>query len=263
MRPHPILTALPHLIVAAVGAAAIKLYYSSAGVNELTWVLAPTTFLVELVTGSNFRFEAGVGYMSGDHTFLIAASCSGVNFLITAFLMMSFAWVLRSRTRPAFYFVPISLCTAYLVTLIANTVRISTAMQIRHLDPASIGLTADQIHRFEGIVVYFSFLVLLYSVGEKLTSGDKQECPPSGPLPWLFPLGTYYATTLGIPLVTSFLRGGPAKEGVWEHGVFVILVPAGLLALLTAVRSIRSSRVDSSVPFIDTSRTLSCPFADQ
>ena len=68
---------------------ALKYYYSTATVNELRWILAPTTFLVELLTWSNFTFESHAGYMSADRTFLIAAPCAGVNFLIIAFLMLA------------------------------------------------------------------------------------------------------------------------------------------------------------------------------
>src|SRR5688572_13877482 len=68
---------------------ALKSFYSTASVNDLRWILAPTTFLVELITGKQFVFESRAGYMSADHTFLIAASCSGVNFLIISFLVLA------------------------------------------------------------------------------------------------------------------------------------------------------------------------------
>src|SRR5262245_21103434 len=75
--------------VVLVSVFALKLYYSSANANELRWILAPTTALVELVTGRSFSFEPYAGYMIEDHSFLIASSCAGVNFMITAFLMLA------------------------------------------------------------------------------------------------------------------------------------------------------------------------------
>ena len=94
-------------LVVIVGAAAlIKLYYSTASVNELRWILAPTTALVEFITGTSFEFESYAGYMSSDHTFLIAASCAGVNFLITSFLMLSLRklWQDRGKQIPWSFF---------------------------------------------------------------------------------------------------------------------------------------------------------------
>src|SRR5689334_5204226 len=72
------------LAVVVLCALALKFYYSTATPNELRWILAPTTALVELLSGRSFEFESFTGYMSSDHTFVIAVSCAGVNFLITA-----------------------------------------------------------------------------------------------------------------------------------------------------------------------------------
>ena len=77
------------LVIVLLCAVVVKLYYSTTGVNQLRWILAPTTFVVELISGSRFEFESYAGYMSSDRKFLIAASCAGVNFLITSFLMLS------------------------------------------------------------------------------------------------------------------------------------------------------------------------------
>src|SRR5712691_8663665 len=85
------------LVVVVLCAAVVKLYYSTASVNQLRWILAPTTLLVELVSGSRFEFESHAGYINSDHSFVIAASCAGVNFLITAFLMLSLRKLWRAR----------------------------------------------------------------------------------------------------------------------------------------------------------------------
>src|ERR1044071_7299112 len=75
----------------------LKWFYSSATVDQLRWILWPTTKLVELVTGAQFAFESRAGYMNIEHTFLIAASCAGVNFLITAFVMLGLRKLWRNR----------------------------------------------------------------------------------------------------------------------------------------------------------------------
>jgi hypothetical protein len=187
-------------------ALALKLYYSAASANQLRWILAPTTALVELVSGASFEFEANAGYLSGDRKFLIAASCAGVNFLITAFLMLalrklwrdqnpnrtidsatsrgsaksididtanstlSTASLLNRFSLRAWSFIPLAALFAYLATLVANTARISIALWLRRLPLGTGWLSAGQLHRLEGIFVYFGFLLLLFLISEKLSS---------------------------------------------------------------------------------------------
>src|SRR4029077_21279921 len=138
-----------------------------ASADELRWILAPTTFLVELVTGKQFAFESRAGYMSSDHTFLIAASCAGVNFLLTAFLMLSLSRVWKGRTR-SWLFIPASLIAAYATALLANALRIVIALKLQGSSISSSWLDGGEIHRVEGIVVYFGFLLMLYLLSEKL-----------------------------------------------------------------------------------------------
>src|SRR5215218_4974573 len=85
------------LAIVALCALALKQYYSTATANELRWILAPTTALVELLSGRSFAFESYTGYMSSDHIFVIAVPCAGVNFLLTAFLMIALRRLWRER----------------------------------------------------------------------------------------------------------------------------------------------------------------------
>lgn len=245
------------LIVVVLCAVAVKLYYSTASVNQLRWILAPTTRLVELVSGSRFEFESYAGYISSDRSFVIAASCAGVNFLITAFLMLSLRKLWRGRSQNqseqfndlGWRFIPIAGAVAYLATLVANTVRISTALQLRGLPREVEWLSGNQLHRFEGIFIYFGFLLLLFLASEKMEYAPVG--PAHGDLPRdhyrllrqsLFPLLIYYATALGIPLVNSAYRSGPAAGDFLEHSVFVLLTPLLLIFPLTILRFYKAQR---------------------
>ena len=249
------------LVVVLLCAGALKFFYSAASVNQLRWILAPTTFLVELVTGTRFQFESYAGYMSSDHTFLIAASCAGVNFLITAFLMLSLGKLWRARSQKlAWRFIPIAAVFAYVATLVANTVRISTALRLRSMPLAISWLTPDELHRLEGILIYFGFLLLLLMVSEKMSyrnltsrSSDRSASLSSEELSGsarrsgllrscLFALLVYYATTLGIPLVTGAYRPGAVSTGFWEHSLFVLLTPLVLILPLAVFRFFRGQR---------------------
>ena len=251
---------LVQLIVILFCAVGLKYFYSTTSVNQLRWILAPTTALVEIISGQSFQFESHAGYINSDHSFLIAASCAGVNFLITAFLMLALGHLWRNRSqRLSWKFVPYTALIAYLVTLVANTVRITTALQLRSMRVESGLLSPGQLHRFEGIFIYFGFLLLLYVISDFLSgaappaadeSGVRKEClagntgalifgkqtravalhslnADAGPRRrvtfqrCLFPLALYYGTTLGIP----FLNGAFRQADFWEHSVFVLLIP--------------------------------------
>ena len=202
------------LAVVLLCALALKFYYSTATPDELLWILAPTTAMVELLSGRSFAFESYTGYMSSDHRFVIAVPCAGVNFLLTAFLMLSLRRLWRERLQGVSWrFLPITIATAYVATLIANTIRICVALEIQRRSIEVSWLSDNQLHRLEGIVVYFGFLLVLFMLTERFDSGRR----------WLFfPLVIYYGTTLGIPLLNgSFRQGMP----FWEHFVFVLVLP--------------------------------------
>ena len=205
-------------------ALALKYFYSTASVNELRWILAPTTVLVELLSGKSFEFESYTGYMSSDHTFVIAAPCAGVNFLLTAFVMLALRQLWRDRFQATGWnLLLVNAVIAYAATLIANTVRIVVALQGIELS----GLTRNQVHRLEGIVVYFGFLLLLFVAIERFESAK------SSAKRLALPLLIYYATTLGIPLVNGAYR---EYASFWEHFVFVLILPLILVVPLVLFR---------------------------
>lgn len=243
---------LGQVILILLCAAGLKYFYSTTSVNQLRWILAPTTGLVELISGQSFQFESHAGYINSDHSFLIAASCAGVNFLITAFLMLSLGHLWRNRTQSlSWTFLPCAALIAYLATLVANTVRITTALELRAMRIESSLLSPAQLHRFEGIFIYFGFLLLLYVLSERLSRAPEKAAadgfarPISGNITGLvFPLIIYYGTTLGIP----FLNGAFRQGDFWEHSAFVLLIPlvfvipfAGLLFLRRTGRAIKHS----------------------
>ena len=203
----------------------LKYFYSISSVNDLRWILAPTTFLVELITGTEFRFESNAGYLSDDRTFLIALPCSGVNFLIIAFLMLTVGAIWREWPNAVRWrSLPISAAVAYVTTLIANTTRIAIAMWLQHVD---LGYDYEDVHRIEGIIVYFGFLLLLFFAAEKFARGDlRLHRPPRSVMRRIaIPVLVYYGFTLGIPLA-----GGAFRDAeFWKHAVVVFVTSAAVM----------------------------------
>jgi exosortase K len=208
----------------AIAAVALKAFYSTASANDLRWVLAPTAFLAGFVSGETFTFEGYAGYMSSDGSFLIAAPCAGLNFLIAAFLMLSVLWLWR-EDGVSWTFLPAAFAIAYVTTIVANTVRIAAALELHRMDPPMVWVNPEELHRIEGILVYFGFLLVLFVIADTCL---RQEPRTGGRLiAWsLLPLGIYWATTLGIPLV----NGAHEKHARFlEHAAFVVVTPTLLM----------------------------------
>jgi exosortase K len=225
------------LLVVGLCALTTKLFYSSASPDDLRWILGPTTFMVELLSGRSFAFESHAGYMSSDHTFLIAASCAGVNFLMASFLLLTLRRLWNSRFQAInWWFIPAAAAVAYAGTLIANTTRICIALELqRH--PLDISwLSGAQVHRLEGIIVYFGFLLLLFLFTERFEASNRVRLAGV----FGFPLLVYYGVTVGIPLANGSFRQGVA---FWEHLAFVITVPLLLVIPIAVFHKVRTARL--------------------
>jgi exosortase K len=144
---------------------AMKRYYSVAGADDLWWILSPTARLAGGMTGASFVGEPGAGYLSREHLFLIEKSCAGINFMIAAFGMLMFALGRRVKSFASGAIVlAVSILAGYSAAIIVNAARITIAMALAAQPFALSQLSPAQIHRLEGICVYFAGLVVLYEL---------------------------------------------------------------------------------------------------
>jgi exosortase K len=150
------------LAVIATAMFALKRHYSTAPVEDLRWILWPTSAMVGTLNGSTFEFEQGGGYLSRERLFLIEKSCAGVNFMIAALGMVGFGLSRNANGwRRGASIVVGSLAVSYLTAVVVNAARILVAMRLASADLASGWWTEARIHRLEGITVYFAGLLLL------------------------------------------------------------------------------------------------------
>lgn len=245
MKPKVIWSA--QLLLVLLCALGLKAFYSSATADDLVWILTPTTVLVELLSGERFEFESYAGYMSSDRRFVIAVPCAGVNFLITAFVMLALRRLWRERLQPVSWcFLPVAVMLAYVATLLANTTRIWFALG-RRADAAWVTwLTHNQLHRLEGIVIYFLFLMLLFVLTERFETANPRRFLRAS----LFPLSIYYAVTLGIPILNGSYKRGTI---FWEYSGFVIVLPLLVLlplVLFFLVKSNKRFQPDNALSFL-------------
>lgn len=151
--------------VALLVAWGLKRHYAEATAEELAWMLTPTTRLVSVITGATFEWRAGEGYFSHDRLFLIEKSCAGINFMISAFGMLTIVLCHRCAVaRSALRILGVSLLASYVAAIAVNVVRIGIALQLAHHPLWLSSLSASDVHRLEGIAVYFGGLVLLHEL---------------------------------------------------------------------------------------------------
>ena len=208
----------------------LKRYYADARVDDLRWILSPTTRIVEAVTGAAFVFERGEGYLSRDRLFLIEKSCAGINFMIAAFGMSAFVLCRRAGSMAACAAaIGESVLVSYAAAVVVNAVRIAVALWLVAHPIAATGLTAAEVHRLEGIVVYFGGLVLLCALLQQQGGVVSAFRLTGMTFRWVaVPLGWYYAITLALPLANGAAHVGARFA---EHAVIVIAVPLTLIAL--------------------------------
>jgi exosortase K len=147
----------------------LKRHYADARPDDLWWILDPTARVVGAVTGASFVAVASEGYVSHERLFVIEKSCAGVNFLAAAFGMLVFALLHRVRTPlSAVGVLGTSLAAGYAAAVLVNAARITIAMWLADHPVALSTFTAAEVHRLEGITVYFAGLVLLYELVQRV-----------------------------------------------------------------------------------------------
>ena len=242
----------------------LKYHYSTAGSDELSWILAPTASVVAHISGIGFENEARTGFVNHQHRVIIAPSCAGVNFLIIVFCMMVFYGIHRLQCRRIkLLWLIISGTCAYFLTIGVNAVRIMLSIYLYNLDIYWGWVTPQRLHRLEGVVIYFFFLCLFYMIINKgmqhvlgkISGIQKSDLPKIYSTidynRWvcalLVPLFWYVLITLGVPLANAAYRGNPARFA--EHCAMVVfgclMVGAAVYLILFGLQRFKNRRAPS------------------
>ena len=114
-------------------------------------------------------------------------------------------------------------------------------MQMQDLGPLVEWMDAEELHRLEGIVIYFGSLLLLFVLTERERSGQRlhPERTPSLIRRSVWRLSIYYSVTLGLPLANGAFRQGIT---FWRHSLFVLLTPILLITTISVLRTIKNYR---------------------
>jgi exosortase K len=225
----------------------LKYYYSHAGNDDLNWILIPTSRVVEYLSGIHFERELHIGLVNHAYRFIIVPSCAGVNFLTIAFSTLFFSFIHRLKgIGLKLLWLGISAGFAYLLTLVANALRIITAIYLYRADIYGEWVTLERVHRIEGVFIYFFFLLIAYLTVERVFQGLVPKTPGAwrSPAPegtkfihiihrCLIPFFWYSLIGLGIPLLRMAYKQDGAK--FTEHFSVVTVVCLCILLLLFLV----------------------------
>ena len=204
----------------------IKVYYGKAGSDSLLWLLAPAAWWTKAFSCQ----------------FIIAASCSGAQFMIlsAAMLIFSFTHWMNTR-RQGFLWLGVSLGGSYLYTIFINGIRILLSIRVplylqktgflRALDGR---LDSGQVHTIIGTAVFFSSLFPLYAAAEQ-AARKISVSPPAKSAQSLYPALWYFAVVLGLPFLSLACRNRLQAFIPYALVICMVCVPVLLLQLLPAV----------------------------
>jgi exosortase K len=145
-----------------------KWWHQTATAEELLFLLAPTDALVSAAIGEAGVWQIGEGYLHPSHSMIINASCTGFNFFVLSFLMLS--WLLLNCWK-AWWPLVAAFALALPLTILANTSRILTISLLSAAKPN--GISSGVWHEVQGAFVYFSILVIVAAVLQRVLAKHK------------------------------------------------------------------------------------------
>lgn len=215
--------------------AGIKWLGSRAGADELGWILAPTAWLASFLSGVDFERELRAGWVSHEEGMILGPTCSGLNFLIIAFAAFFFGFVSRFRSSRSWKWLGTSLAASFLLTIMANAIRVVAAIHLYRLDLHGSFVTPERVHRLAGVVIYCTSLLLAYLAAARFFEGKRGRAS-------LAPLGWYLAVVVGFPLAN---RAHVAQPALFLEHTAVVLAVCTLLAALVLCLPRSGARITS------------------
>lgn len=191
----------------------LRYYYGRSDCEGLLWILTPVVRLVRFVSGMDFVYLAGCGYVNHRYRFVVAPSCAGIRFLTIAMGMLIFSFVHRMNSRKQGMVWTLSAsAAAYGYTVLVNSIRILLSIHLPRVLGQVAGkegrLTAERLHTMIGTGVYFVSLLILYGLAEhvleKILNRKKAGgtvSRPAAPVCW------YAAAVLILPFMKQAAAG--------------------------------------------------------
>lgn len=137
----------------------LKYIGNNATEEFISFMTFPVTIAAQLYSGTTFNFITDKGFLSEDQFILINRSCSGINFMIITFCVNSY--FLGNRGYKIL-FIPIALLLAYPFTILINSFRVISSIQLLNLQNMISLFSPKQIHEMAGVIIFLTSLILYY-----------------------------------------------------------------------------------------------------
>lgn len=150
----------------------LKFWYTKSSNSDVLFLLKPTNELVNLATSSSSVFESEIGFFNQNLNIIINKSCSGFNFWMMVFLMLSFL-LIKFFKENKFRILAIfgALVLSYFFTIFVNVSRILFSIFMKNF----VINKYSWIHQTEGTFVYLSFLIVMYLIADYFLKKMKNE----------------------------------------------------------------------------------------
>jgi exosortase K len=217
----------------------LKYHYSRSHADDLDWMLAPTSYLVHMLSGTSFEKVERTGYVDHDSGIIIAPSCSGINFMIIVFCLSIYIGLKKAvNIYSSFKWILLSFTISYSCTVIINTFRILLSIYSFKTGVLQVWFSWETIHLLEGVLVYFVFLLIYYSLLVRFTGADPDKYPTGflkqikeGLVPMIF----YFSITLFIPIINH--GGFPPNKGFIYYAAIVMTVCPAVLLFFFSIKA--------------------------
>lgn len=142
----------------------LKYSFTLADNENLFFLLWPTNKIVIYFTSSPSQFINEKGYFFENLNIIIDKSCSGYNFWLILFLMISSLVPKYLKTNYSKLIVlPGLLLISYMITVFVNSSRIVFSILLQNLLPDNFENQYTWLHQTEGTFVYLLYLLIIYS----------------------------------------------------------------------------------------------------
>lgn len=154
----------------------LKIVFTQADNDNLFFLLKPTDRCIGILTGSTSVYLESSGYYHEKLNIVINKSCSGYNFWLICFAMLTFLLLqYADRDIKKLLVIPVALLLGYILTLFVNTSRIFASIIIYNQAKGIQGDWQHVIHQTIGITTNLTFLVAAYYITQRYLNYRKQH----------------------------------------------------------------------------------------
>lgn len=146
----------------------LKLLLRQSNADDLYFMLAPVSSIIEVAGNYHAQFIPRTGFLFPDLNVIINKSCSGATFMLTAVLPAGYLLLNHSGNIKSFFkTLPLALLFVYVLTILANTTRILTAIRLGGTSFSIGNMAPGKLHESLGMIIYLFYLISAFLLTEK------------------------------------------------------------------------------------------------